>query len=181
MNALALIYLLCSGICLLLASFVWARDSKSSVNRIFVVFCLAGTYWAFVDFGFRQSDTYETAAEWLKAFSFWPFAPALLLHFSLVFTEKSRLLRNKWTYVTLYLPALAFSLLDLTTDLMTVEPVKESWGWAFEAPATVAQYLADVWTGIVMALSICLCLRYYMRDVDRQKKQQAKYVLIGIS
>ncbi|MFC2000404.1 ATP-binding protein [Chloroflexota bacterium] len=181
MNAYAWVCLLSSGIGIFLASLVWARDSKSALNRVFVVFCLAATYWAFVDFGFRQSDTYETAADWLKVMSFRPFTLALLLHFSLVFTEQSRLLRNKWTYVVLYLPALAFSLLDLTTDLITDEASQASWGWTLNYSSNAVFYLAVLWASILVTLSIYLCLRCYMTTGDRQKKQQAKYVLIGLS
>ena len=73
----------------------------------------ANAYWAFCQFMMSQTSSFETAFFWSKVLTFWPFLVALLLHFTLAFTE-SDLLKNKLIYPALYLPALIFSLIDLT-------------------------------------------------------------------
>jgi hypothetical protein len=57
----------------------------------------------------------ESAQFWNKVGSTWSFFVVLVLHFALVFI-KSRWIKNKLTFVALYLPALSFCLIEAFTD-----------------------------------------------------------------
>ena len=104
MNIFALISLLSSGVSIFLGNFVLYQNPKSTLNRVFFICSLSLAYWSFTEFGYRQAETYETADFWLKTVSFWPFTIAFILHFILVFTEKSKLLKNSATYLFIYIP-----------------------------------------------------------------------------
>ena len=126
MNIYPLAPLLAFVISLSLAIFIWFRDRRSPLNRIFALFCIFAAYEALTDFGYRQAGDLQTANFWLKMWAFWPLVFVTLLHFILVFTKQSRLLRHKATYLLLYVPALAISFIDLSTDLLTSGSTKES-------------------------------------------------------
>ena len=54
--------------------------------------------------------------------STWPFFVVLVLHFALVFAG-SKWLKNKFTYVLLYLPAYSFFIQSLITNLINAPPI----------------------------------------------------------
>jgi PAS domain S-box-containing protein len=142
---------------------------------------LANAYWAFCDFMMSQTSSFETALLWSKILTFWPFLAALLLHFTLAFTE-SDLLKNKLIYVVLYVPALIFSLIDLTTHWISVAPTLHSWGYAttYHASSIVTR-LDGVWAAILSLLALFLFVNYYNRVTDKTRKQQTKFVAAGLA
>ena len=88
MSVFALLSLLSAVIIVFVGNFVYYKDPKNQLNKIFLVFYVLCAYWAFTEFAYRQAGDYDTARLWLKTGSFWPFAMAILLHFVLVFTEQ---------------------------------------------------------------------------------------------
>jgi PAS domain S-box-containing protein len=105
----------------------------------------------------------------------------LVLHFSLVYTE-SNWLKNKFTYLLLYLPAVLFAVTDLTTDLINGSPIMEYWGYEDTTPASSAVYvLSSVWVAVLPVLAFILCFLFYRRATEESKKQQSKYVTIGFA
>jgi len=80
------------------------------MNRIFFLFCLIEAYNSFTEFMLRQEETYATADLWLRLGAFWPLETSIVLHFVLVFSEKTKLLKNTLTYFFLYTPTFVFSL-----------------------------------------------------------------------
>jgi PAS domain S-box-containing protein len=180
MNAFALLSLLSCVVVFLLGSFIFLRDTRKPLNRIFMVLCMSLAFWSLTEFGYRQAGNLETAYFWLKLSDLSFIVVPLLLHFVLVFTEESKLFRNKLTYLFMYAPALMFILLSLTTNMIGGEPVKEYWGWTYTIPENSLIYsISYSWAYGLGILSIYLCLLYYLRESDHKKRQQAKYVFIG--
>ena len=72
-----------------------------------------------------------------------------MLHFTLAFTE-SDLLKKKLIYVALYLPALLFSVLDLTTNWISDTVVLMPWGYITLLPVnSMAANIGGVWSAIL--------------------------------
>jgi hypothetical protein len=117
MNVFALIFLITSWICFFLGSSVFFQDTRNTLNRLFMLLSVVASYLAFMEFGNLQAQNPNIALMALKLTGLWPIGVALLLHFVLVTTEKSKLLKNKLLYLLIYGPALAFSILQLTTGL----------------------------------------------------------------
>ena len=134
MNVFALIFLITSWICFFLGSSVFFRDTRNTLNGLFMLLSVVASYLAFMEFGNLQAQNPNIALMALKLTGLWPIGVALLLHFVLVTTEKSKLLKNKLPYLLIYGSALAFSILQLTTGLFTGEPVKQYWGWTYGMP-----------------------------------------------
>ncbi len=181
MNVFALISLLSCAISIFIGFYVLHRKPGDKVNQFFFLFSVSAAYWAFMEFMYRQADTFDSAYFWLKASGLWAFAIALLLHFALQFTGKSKFLKSKLTLVLIYLPALAFSILDLTTNQMTGELIKVYWGWTYSIlEYSLINDLSNVWSVSVVFLALYLCLRYYMKATERRKRKQVGYLILGI-
>lgn len=118
------------GFCLLsavitytLGIYVFAQKPSSSLHRLFLVLTLAGTWWALGEFFFWQAGTYDAALFWLKISSFWTVTVALTAHFVITFTDAIPS-RGWHRYMILggglYLPAVLFSVIEISTDWIYV-------------------------------------------------------------
>jgi len=181
-NIFALFSLLSALVCLSLGWFVFHQGSGKALNRVGALFCVSAAWWAFTQFGYHQAGSLETARFWLKLGLLWQFTIPLLLHLVLIFTEKWKLLRGEFAYLLLYVPAAAFALLGLTAPLLLRDPVKTYWGWASDVPEnTLAVVVSTAWAVGVSILAAFLCWRYYLGVTDDRRRQQAKYVVLGLS
>ncbi len=177
MNFYSLSSLLVSVISIFFGNFVYYKDPKNKLNKTHMLLSILISYMTFNEFVYRQAGDYYTAFLWMKIASFWPLLISVLFHFVLIFTEKE--LKNKLIYIPIYFPALVFSILILTTDLIAKGPIKEYWGWTYHIVEGPARVLLVVWSAGMGFLSVYLCFRYYLKVTDPIKKQQAKYVTIG--
>lgn len=181
LNFLSWVSIFASGLCLAVGIAVYFLDRKGLLNKLCAATLLLNAYWAFTEFMIYEARTPETAYFWIKALFFWPLFSALMLHFTLAFTE-SYLLKSKLTYVFLYLPTSIFALVDLTTNQISAMPIKQNWGYAFAAPPNSWLSVVDsLWVSTLALLSLFLCLTYYIKVTDTIKKKQAKFVTIGLA
>jgi len=113
--------------------------------------------------------------------SFWAFIVSFSLHFTLVFTENS-ILKKKVSYVLIYLPALLFSLIDLTTNWISSTPVLKPWGYIPSYPSySLLSSIYGIWSASITLLTLLLYSQYYFRLTDKTKKEQARYVAVGFA
>jgi PAS domain S-box-containing protein len=110
----------------------------------------------------------------------WPFFVALVATFALVFTE-NKWIKNKLNYLILFLPAVAFWLVDLSTSVINGPPVMEYWGYNDVASGTLVYYGSIIWTIALPILAFVLCFRYYRQAKDIMQRQRRKYVTIGFA
>ncbi len=165
-----------------IGSFVLYLNPKNSLNRLYCAISMCLFYWSFIEFGCRQAESYQAARVWLTLMSFWPFTIAVLLHFILVFTEKSKIVARRFSYVLIYLPAVVFTFAYLTMNPEVRGPVKAYWGWTFKTPTELSvSIFADIWVFVVAVCTYAACISYYKKVVDHQRKQQAIYVFLGVS
>jgi diguanylate cyclase (GGDEF)-like protein/PAS domain S-box-containing protein len=180
-NVLALSSLLSCVVVTFQGTFVLHRNPRNALNRVFFLLCLSAAYLAFVEFQFRQAESFAKAYFWLKAGALWSFVLPLELHFVLLFTGRPKLLENRLTYLVLYAPALIFFLLELT-NMVAVQPVKVYWGWTYRTVEDGTLYsLYDIWFVAMVVFSLYLLLQYYLKTTERRKKRQTQYVFIGLS
>ena len=181
MNIFAIPSLIAFISCILLGSNVLAKSPRSELNRTFFYYALSVAYISLAEFGLRQASSFNEALVWLKIGSFWPFAISISFHFVLVFTKQRKILRNEMLHSIIHGPALVFSILDLSTNLLTGNPRAVYWGWTYSISHNLLSFLSIGWALALLLLSIFLCSKYYLK-IDRDnsmKKQQAKLVLIS--
>ena len=181
MNIYALLSLFASGICITLGLAVYFLNRKSMINRLFMLVMFTNAYWSMCLFMLIQSPNAGTAALWNKAMSFWPLIVSSALHFTLVFTENN-ILKRRSSLLIVYLPAIFFSIIDLTTNLISITPVLKDWGYAISYPSnSLISSIDGVWAAATTLLTLVLYSQYYYRIYDKTKKQQTKYVAIGFA
>lgn len=179
MNIFALISLIAFMVCFFLGNFIYHKNPKSQLNRMITLLSIFVGFLAFTEFGYRQAETIQTAYFWLKISTLWPLVPSLLLHISLVFT-KSRYLKNKFTYLLIYIPAIIISLFGLITSLLIEGPIKEYWGWTYVIPADATLYnIMALWTVSAVILAGLIVFSYYLKNKS-MKRKQAKFIFIGL-
>ncbi|MFC2071270.1 PAS domain S-box protein [Chloroflexota bacterium] len=181
MQHFTIVSLVASIVALVLAGFIWFKKPTNVVNRVLSVSFILVTYCLFTEFGYRHTDNLEIAHFWLKAGSIWPLVLATLLHFALAFTGQSKLLKNSLTYVLLYIPALAISLVDLTTNLIVADFTMTKWGWICVYSESFVSDVVALWVIAIAVWATYLCWRYYFKTAGQSMRQQIKYVAIGIS
>ena len=181
MNLYALLSLFASALSIPLGVSVYLINRKSTVNRLFMLIMFGTAYWAFGQFMLTISTSASTAAFWGKAIFLWPFLMAIILHFSLAFTE-SDLLKNKLIYVALYFPALLFSLIDLTTYWISLAPTLKSWGYSYTVPVySLISRIDGIWAAVMMLLVLFLFASYYNRIIDKTRKQQTMVIAVAFA
>ncbi len=181
MENYALLSMCACGICIGLGLGVYFLNRKATINRLFALVMLANAYWALGEFMLVRAPNVETAWFWNKFLFLWPLIISVALHFTLVFTENS-ILKKKTAYLLIYLPALFFSLVDLTTNWISQAPVLMPWGYVASYPAySVLSSLDGIWAAATMLLTLLLYSQYYYRLTDKTKKDQTRFVAVGFA
>ncbi len=147
---------------------------------MFLLAVLATFWYSFSTVMMWAAGNFETASLWNKAGMVWPFFVAATFNFALVFTE-SKWLKNKLNYLVLYLPAAAFCIIDLFTNLINGPPVLQYWGYNDPASGTWVYIVSTAWSAILPILAFFFCFRYYAKAKDAEQRQQRKYVTVGFA
>jgi len=175
MNIFAWFTLIASFTCLFLGIIVYSFNKKSILNKIFLLTALAAFFYAFTTVMMWTATDFANANFWNKMGTTWPFFVALVATFALVFTE-NKWIKNKLNYLILFLPAVAFWLIDLSTNLINNPPVLEYWGFNDVPSGTWIYYGSIIWTIALPILAFVLCFRYYHKAEDGPQMQRRKYV-----
>jgi PAS domain S-box-containing protein len=157
---------------------VYSFDRSRALNKLFLLTCLSGFFYSFTTIMMWQASSLEVAAFWNKMGALWPFFVVLVLHFALVFTRSSWL-KNKFTYLALYLPAVAFGVVEFFTDLINMPPVMRYWGYNDVASGTLVYWVSTVWSAGLTILAFVLCFKYYRRAREPAAREQRKLTAIG--
>ncbi len=186
-NAFALLSLISIIVCTILAIIVYFKKVRyvffNKTAKLFVLLCLSlAFFWGLIEFGYRFSDDFNTAYSWLKINVLWYIVMSFLLHLSLVYTEHKDLLKKKITYLLIYGPALIFFIIDISTNFLVTEPVKETWGWTFGIPTNpVVHSISSTWAAFTSLFCLYIFLDYHSKTNNPIKKKRINLMEIGIS
>jgi PAS domain S-box-containing protein len=182
MNGYALSSLAASALAGALGLLAISRDPRAPLNRAFFGYALCMAWWAFTEAGMRQADDFAEADLWRRLGSAWPFTIAFLGHFALLFAERSRSFTRVGVGAVLYGPALAVTVLEACSDLVSGPPVRQYWGWTYIPAESLATFLvSDLWAVCVAFGAAVVCiLRHRTADASRDDKKRAEYVAVGV-
>lgn len=103
----SLVFFIAFAIYFILGIYTLSIHTTNRLNQLFFAACLALSIWAFCFSIANTAQNYEAALFWRRWTSLgWGTVYSLLLHACLILTERNNILKNRWTYVLLYLPAL---------------------------------------------------------------------------
>ena len=181
MNIYALISLLSSILCIFLGNFIYYKNTKNRLNQLTALMCFMLAYLLFLEFGYRQSETYYAANLWYGASFIWTVAASLILHVVLIITGRLNS-ENKIKIISLlYVPSLVFSILFIRSNLTSANIVKEYWGWTYSVQLNPLLFsLSDLWITILISAAIFLAYLHY-RKSNNEERKLAKYIILGLS
>jgi len=186
LNAISLLSLTSFIVCISVGLIVYFEEVRyvfdNKLGKIFTLLCLSlAFFWAIIEFGYRSANNFETAYFWVKLNIMWYFVISFLLHFSLVFTENYKILKNKLTYVIIYGPALIFLIIDLTTNELMTIPSKEYWGWSYGLPTNgMLHSLSSNWAAFNSIFCLYIFVDYIIKTRHTNKKKHAGYAIVGV-
>jgi PAS domain S-box-containing protein len=158
-----------------------SQESKTAVQRIFFVLSLVISFSAFAEFGFRQAVRMDDARFWLDLGKVTPLIIPLIVGFTGAYTRIFPIARSWFRALLLFLPAVAFILLDFATGQLSGNPVKTGWGWSRQQVTSLGFHAYSVWAGLLLVGAAVMAIRYYRTRKNRRERSQAKYVALAIS
>jgi len=166
---------------LFMGSIVLFRNPKQALNRVFFLLCLLIAYWAFIEFQLRSAENFETADDFVPYLFLWPLPAAFALHFVLIFTRQRQLLRHKVVYALIYGPAIVIATIFLFSERFHGTPVLKFWGWTYNHENLIPYQIAVAIVVGMALLSTFFCLRFHLMQIDKTKRIQTGFVLLGLS
>ena len=167
-----------------LGTYVFARNPSSTINRLFFALTLFATYWALGEYLIWHSADYDGCLFWLRASSFWIFVVAFTVHFTLAFTDHplARKERHGMLIGALYLPALLFALIGLSTDLVYTVALQPGTGYVYlPAPGSPVSLAQRAYVLLAMIWVIYIGISSWQRAPTGRVRRQNRLLSIGIA
>ncbi len=158
-----------------LGFFVFFKNRKSIINEIFVLMSLAVAVWLFGTFEMLRAATDEQAIFWDRfIYAGVVFVPALMYHFSLIFTKTKipkKLLALSYIFSVIFL-------FISRTNYFVSDVFRYTWGVHTQARLFHHIFLIDFF--FFLFLTLKNFYRYYInKALTGLEKTQAKYVFLA--
>jgi PAS domain S-box-containing protein len=178
-NLFAATSLFCFIALIVIAALVYGRNPKSAVNRVLAATQTVYAAVSFVEFGYRNSQSYEQAKFWWSVDFFWPLSQAMVIYFSLLFTQRHNFLKKWVTHALIIAPALTFMGVEIFSDFITGPPINKYWGWTYTSPDNWLSRATYIWIVVVFAACFFFTISYYRKSQDVRKRKQAGILVMA--
>lgn len=172
----SLVFFIAFAVYFILGIYTICINPKNILNRLFFAACISLSIWAFCFSIANSAQDYETAIFWRRLTSLgWGTVYSLLLHFFLIVTERKKILKNKWIYVVLYLPALvnvfAFGFSNLARGQYKL--INTTMGWTNVSANTWGDLYFNLYYVSFVIAGLWLIWDWGKKSKDPVKKKQA--------
>jgi len=178
-SAISAVSFLSAAASLGLGILVYGRHPRQTLHRVFLLLCLTNATGSLFVFGLSNAGSAAAAERWVQFWGVWPLSVSLIAHFSVLYTGKpARLLQRQYAWL-LYLPAPIFIFLKqagLIHGLLT----QFAWGWGLKPLPGPAFNIFIAFTSLLTLFAGILILHHTFRQSDYNKRQQSKFVALGI-
>lgn len=180
---LSLLFLVATVILLFYGLFVLSLNAKSKVHIVFFIICLSLSLWSFSLSISNTAQDYDTCLFWRRIGALgWGTFFSFFLHFVIIFTEKGSILRKKWIYILIYLPAVCnIFIFGIYSKIAvgTYNLVKTYAGWVNIAYYTFWDWLYTLYY-IGFALAGMIMLFLWAKQIkERDRKRQVYRIFIS--
>jgi len=178
----SLLFFLASALYFIFGIYILSVNMKSLLNKLFFLSCMALAVWAFCYSIANSAQHYEDVIFWRRLASLgWGTIYSLLLHFFLVLTQKNKILKSKWSYLFLYLPALinlyVFGFSDLARGEYKL--IKVSSGWVNTSKDLLSDLYFNCYYIIFTMIGLYLLWDWGKKSKDFILKKQAGFLTIA--
>lgn len=181
-TAFGILLIASGGISLACGTYATNGILNTRVKKLLAVICFALLAWS-LGLAISAVASNETISEFGHLFApiGWGPMSGLLLHFTLLITEKDKLLRKWWIYPILYLPGLAlvlgFTFLP-AFGFFTDSFVHTSYGWVPVLNQDFFDYLYYAYFGGYIVINLIILLLDRKNSQDKRRKIQATLLAI---
>lgn len=181
MIILPLLHFFCLLMYALMAGYVFYKDPKSLLNKLGAALIASFSVWSFIDIFPPNDIITKNAAVLFQNISSvgWIGFASFLLGFSLAFSNKEKLLRNRWFLAFIIIVPIGFIYKQWTNDL-TIHPVQESFGWTFSWKDTIWSYLYFAYYISFTLISVCIIYLHGIRTKTKVEKNQSRIIIIAV-
>ena len=160
--------------------FILSINSKKLINRSYSIFAFLAGFWSLGLFVENTSLSYfGSQFGSVLAISCANFLSAFLLLFFLVFTNQKKIYKNKIFLFLIFFPATLFSILNVTTNLISDGLQEVPWG--YDAIEGVLYYPMTLIIFSYSLIGIIICYRFFKRTKKKSDKIQSRNIIIAIS
>jgi PAS domain S-box-containing protein len=162
-----------------MAAFVLYKNFKSPLNKVTAGILICLGLWSYGMTGVHNlQSTASTARIFdylssLGSFSFCVFA----LWFTLLFTEKKRILRAPGLYVAFVVLPLFFIILEWF-GVLVIDYVRQPYGWGVVWAKSLWMYLFYLYLTAFLVPTVFMLALYAYRQKDPKRKKQARIIYI---
>ncbi len=162
----------------LLVFLLW-KDSKSWLNRVCAAFLACFSVWSFGAIFIYDPHAIKdtvilfgnvTALGWISFASFF-------LWFSLIFTEKKKILKAKMIYPLIFILPLLL-IYQQWTGFLTADYIQQPWGWESIWSDSIWSYLFYFYYLSFMLMGLYLILNFGRKTEEPLKKKQARIIFV---
>ncbi|MCJ7833071.1 MAG: PAS domain S-box protein, partial [Deltaproteobacteria bacterium] len=182
MNLFSLLSLLSFTVYIYLGLYAFKLDSRSALNRIFLVLCLDLAWCAFSYAFVYPAPDKEVLWFWFKLSAIgWCLLGGIALHLALVLTQKEKLLKNWWIYPVLYLPGLVI-LFNAWKGVVTAKDfIRTPLGWIeVGAPDSIWWWVHTINYSTCLLVGILLIYRWGKSSHNPIHKKQAGIIIYTV-
>lgn len=179
------LYYLCGCFYMVFGVYAVAANTKSNVNRLFLLVTSSLAIWSFTYAISYSAPTAEASAFWrcMSVFG-WGVFHSLLLHFTLILTKVERRLNRRIMFAILYVPVFINILLFAPFGFLAETQyamVPSDFGWRNTLPANMGQMWINIYYVIYTAIAVILLIRWWKKmEPNTPLKRHVTYFLISI-
>ncbi|MGB2783050.1 MAG: PAS domain S-box protein, partial [Atribacterota bacterium] len=164
--------------CLLI--FLLWKDPKSLLNRACAAFFSFLALWSFTYIFVHNFNISKDTAKLFDNISSigWANFASFFLWFSLIFTEKKKILKTKIIYPLIFLLPLLF-IYTQWAGLLTVDYIKRPWGWEAAWSGSILWYSFFIYYLSFTVIGLCLILNFKRETKEPIKKKQAEIIFVA--
>ena len=162
---------------LYLLMLILTQDYRKRVSHIFTVLISLFLIWDIFEFAVRNSMFDDPALIFAKLT--WiavAFIPPVYLNFALVFPKEKRILRNKWSYVVIYLPAFILGYLVWFSDSFIVGTTPILFGEARTIIYGPYLNFYSVYAYPVFVAGLLLLFQAWKKSKSKRERLQGKWM-----
>jgi len=180
MNILSFLHFFAFLVYLYLIIVILIKDTKSWLNRSCAAFSACLALWSFAYiFVHNLNISKDTAILFDNISSIgWASFVSFFLWFSLIFTEKKKILKTKIIYPLIFILPLLF-IYKQWTGFFTADYIKRPWGWVGVWSGSIWGYSYYLYYLSFTAIGLYLILNFRRKTKEPIKKKQAGIIFVA--
>lgn len=178
----SLLFLITTAVLLFYGLYVLSLNIKSSLHILFFILCLCLSVWSFSLSISNTAQNYETCLFWRRVGTLgWGTFFSFLLHFIIIITEKADILKKKWIYILIYLPAALNVFVFGLYEKIAVKQynlIETSSGWVNVCCNTFWNWMLYAYDLSFFLVGFTLLVRWAVKLEEGDKKSKAYLICL---